>query len=393
MQNNKPISHNNYNRPIYHSVTDYFKDNIGKLSEDEFARSSYLLIHTTCFNIRAKGTMITKFKERWRNTFSNILDSKSLAYITVLNPIHMHESIIMAIKNQCLIENPKCLTKGIVSLEFDLWMIEKYESNKAIDVNEFKVYITDKYNIKYALDDFIKVNLHGITQYNLLAKELVVYKKKIQEYLNLLLTTNQNTINTNLLHKSHSHLNKIDTLELGKLKTNAVSIEETPKQDNSLENTPEKSISSNEYSLIFKEKENQIQKLEESLRQTKIQLEELRNYAARRYNDGMRDLFIALNSPSYSRVIDSLYLYSKNEDIDSNLKSYLENFFDILEDYSIVPIQTSNELNINIETLLRDFKLEVDRDKVNVEKLVLKYPGWRFQGKILEKPELTQEVK
>lgn len=400
-------------RGQYISADDFFSLNSGKYSFSEFAEKVYLMIHT--YYLTAEGKIKVEMGKAWDREFGIYMTDETFEYMLTNAPIMLRDIIIDQTRQKQEIQGRKYLEKSLIAFEFDLWLIENYRSHQVLRLLNFENYINKKYGS--FLDDkyraFKRYDLKHITKLENIAVGLEPYYDGILEIFDLIISNNRMRINFEKESIARTEMiSDANILETHKDSVKAVVSEELPILGYEQKKTSEESSTSlsvddqeiidlekiksgirkeleKEYGLILKDKDDRINLLEKDIREFKRQRDEAREYSVNQYDKGIKDLFVALNDVRYGKVMDYLYTLMKTENIDENLASYLDNLFMALEDMEIEPVVTDEQFIVNEETMLREYNLDFNKTEYVVDRVILKYAGWRYKEILMEKPTIT----
>lgn len=420
------------------SVDDFFEKNSGKYNYETFAEKVYVMIHTYYLNSNKK--IKVAMGQTWEDDFGLYMTDETFEYMLVNEPIMLRDITIASTRKKEEIKSNKYLEKSLVAFEFDLWLVENNRAGNALRMGAFDTYITERYGT--LLDDkfrsFKKYDLRHIENFESLAKALDPYYEQIKEVFDLILSNNRMRIPFEKEYAERVVENKAaaksepvkeppqmpadiangsiaDILASSKNRKNAEkekqydpeAVAEQPEKDASdkaVEDTASANISvgdmeremqelrkkiDREYTLIIKDKDDRIDRLEKDIKEFKRQRDEAREYSVNQYDRGIKNLFSTMNDARYGKVIDYLYSLSRSDETEENLASYLDNLFMALEDMEIEPIIQDDEIVVNEETMLKEYNLDFNKTDFDKKKVRLKYAGWTYKDTTMEKPSIT----
>lgn len=379
----------------------YAEENRAGLSEEEFAKRVYIQVHS--LYLRTDGKTKPEFGRWWKNLTGIYMEDSIFEYMHDNEPILTMDKLSSDVREKKEITSMKFLVKTIVALEFDLWMIERYNNCKELDLMMFKNYMTEKYGsfCDRQFSNFRKFDLYGISSYEEIAKELSPYHDKIKEFYDCLYEGNKRKIDID--HTDVSRVNdykgntfsveaaKKETNETGRLEGN---FEKSTPSEKISEEKQESVVETNknkidrESQFVIQQMEERIEKLERDIKEFKRQRDDAREYSINQYDKGIKDLFNAMNDVRYGKVLDYFFSLLSRDDIDDNLASYIENLFMIFEDMEIEPIVENDNFDIDEANLTRDFNLDFDKNEYAGDRVKIKYVGWKYKDTIMEKPTL-----
>ena len=378
----------------------YSEENRAGLSEEEFAKRVYMQVHSLYLKTDRKIKL--EFGRWWKDLTGMYMEDSIFGYIHDNEPILTWDKIVSDVREKKEIQSMKFLVKTIVALEFDLWLIERYNNCKELDLILFKNYLMEKYggfcNRQFSI--FRKFDLYGICSYENIAKELSPYHDKIKEFYDCLYEGNKRKIDIDNIDISrvNDYKPKSFSVHVAKNKTNdsvANFDKSTQSEKVSEEKTKQESVVEEkknnidgENQFVIQQMEEKIEKLEHDIKEFKRQRDDAREYSINQYDKGIKDLFNAMNDVRYGKVLDYFFSLLSRGDIDDNLASYLENLFMVFEDMEIEPIVEYDNYDIDETNLTRDYNLDFDKNEYVKDSVRIKYVGWKYKDTIMEKPTL-----
>ncbi len=352
---------------------EFFETYTQKCSKEFLAEKSYVLIHTAYLKKDVK--IKVEIRKDWQHFFGSHLTDEAFNYILSLAPVMLRYNIVEETRNGQEINSFKFVAKTVIALEFDLWLIEKYQADRKLILRDFEAYIHEKYGnfLNSSYDSFVRQDLKYIEKYENLSQALQPYYSEIQKMFQLI--THNNRMKLEYENENADRIMAKADVPVQK----TINLSQSSKDQGS----------ENEYRMILKEKEERIAKLENDIKEYKRQRDEAREYSANQYEKGIKDLFGAMNDVRYGKVIDYLYSLLHNPDTEDNLVSYLDNLFMAFEDMEIEPMIENGNFNVKEENLVKMFNLDFDKSEYKAENVALKYAGWKYKDIPMEKPTLT----
>ena len=365
------------------SKEEFFEINTQNCGKKFLAESIYILVHTAYLK---PGTKVKPLLgDLWREKFGLYMENESFEYLKTNDPVLITDVIVEDSRKGVEITSSKYLGKAIVSLEFDLWMIENYRAKKALNYENFEKYLRKKYgqSMEYHLSAYKKFNLYGIDDLEVIADVLNVHYDEILAFFELLLKNNKMRI-------SIDNVDVERVIPEPKVQPVPVKKPEVPVEQSKPAAKQEDNF---EYEIIIKELQERIDKLEKDIKEFKRQRDDAREYSVNQYDKGIKDLFSQMNDVRYGKVIDYFYALLREPDTDENLASYLDNFFMILEDMEIEPIVGDGVALVTESNLTKDYNLDFDKKQYVEGGTEIKYVGWKYKDYPIEKPTLKLKEK
>lgn len=325
----------------------FFEFYAGNKSFTEIAEDVYIITHT--LYLRECQNLKTILDEAFNEHFGKDLFEEGYTYLKMNNPVMMRPAMMNAVKSGEAIHHTERLKKSLVELEFDLWIMDSYETDRFMNFDGFKTHLSDKYpnGFSRVIENFNKFDLLYIEDLRPLAKGLLPHKEEIKEFYQQFLSSNQ-AFFTSLNSKKAAS---------------------TPCDDSN----------------------DLIRSLKADIEEYKQQVEYYKQLAVSEYDRGVRDLFSQMNSISYDKVMDGLFRLKDEDDEEAMIYfyCYLENLFEALKEFGLSAIMTGLTGEIKEDSLLKDFTCTFDRKSFDPKKVTLKYHGWRYKDRILEKPTIS----
>lgn len=377
---------------------EFFEINTKNCSREVLAKKVYCLIHTAYLT---PGTKVKPMLGKlWQDEFGMFMSDETFEYMRTNDPVLIIDIITQETREGNEIASNKYLGKAIVSLEFDLWAIENYRAGKKLDYNIFESYIQEKYgrSMENNLSSFRRFNLHCIENYEEIAKALESRYDEIAAFFELVSKNNKMRISIDNLEVKRVDDNRKPQVSMEtKAETKSGTTESTKERLRQPVEKKQQEVvvqSQNfEYEIIIKDMQERIDKLERDIKEFKRQRDDAREYSVNQYDKGIKDLFTQMNDIRYGKVIDYLYALLKSDDIDENLASYLDNFFMILEDMEIEPIAGEGVAVVTESNLTKDYNLDFDKKEYVEGGTEIKYVGWKYKDRPMEKPTLKLKEK
>lgn len=364
----------------------YAEENRAGLSQEEFSKRVYVKVHS--LYLKVEGKMKPEFGRWWRNLTGVYMEDSFFEYMHDNEPVLTVEKIAADVWAKKEITSMKFLVKTVVALEFDLWIIERYNNGKELDLILFQNYLAEKYGTycDRQFSNFKKFDLYAISSFEEMAKELSSCHDKIKEFYDALLEGNKRKINID--HADASRIKDYQNNAEPKETEHDTVPADHKERAKSEDRTPSNHGLDHENQFVLQQLEERIEKLERDIREFKRQRDDAREYSVNQYDKGVKDLFNAMNDIRYGKVLDYFFSLLSREDLDENLASYLENLFMIFEDMEIEPIAEYDSVPTNEANLTKDYNLDFEKNEYDKEQVKIKYVGWKYKDMILEKPTL-----
>lgn len=311
----------------------------------------------------------------------------------------------------------------IIRLEFNLWLIDQLHMQKSYSLSQFKEYLEYNYEYYYAKDFFYyeRYEIDQCKSFAILAHKLEPFYDKFQNMLFKIIKDNQIVQKYGKNYEEYIINREVRRREIQKAKKRQVEEQKrierfaTPKDilvdaKNAVSDSILSTVATNQshtnvqeddisrlkktYELAIEQKNERITLLEQDIQEFKRQRDELREYSVNEFNRGIILLFEAMNDKKYGKIIDYLYTLRQSKTCSENLASYLDNLFMTFEDMEIEPIMKLTEpLKINEQMITKEYNLDFTKEQYQSNHCVLKYVGWKYKDKIIEKPTLTLKEK
>ncbi|MBR4027420.1 MAG: hypothetical protein IKJ01_07700 [Lachnospiraceae bacterium] len=176
---------------------DFFEQSTNICSKEEFAEKIYIMIHSNYLKEDA-NRIAERMQETWKQEFGIEMSEQSFEYMRMNNYMLLADWGIQSVNQKKEITNVEKLKRLLVALEFDLWLIERYQSRTALRYKFFNEYLETKYGsfLENAWFGYRKYNLLHIwdKNYQKLAEALSPYYEKILVFFQNVVEANEKNI-------------------------------------------------------------------------------------------------------------------------------------------------------------------------------------------------------
>lgn len=361
---------------------EFFRRVTGKCTTEEVAEKIYLAVHTIYLDEQAH--VKKEYEKLWEKEFEKEFTDSDWIYLKENAPVMADFKKAQILRRGDAYNAIRFVGRTLIGLEFDLWLIERYKEKHPLNRFDFRKYMYSKYHeeILVGYSFFETVIMYGINNYTWIAEHLVPYYDDIKQFFEQFCKINSAKIP--IKNENVSRLSQVVDNE------KEISIESKSQEIRSQEDKKENEDKLDMYSLLISEKDERIERLEQSIKEYQRQARQATEYSTKQFDRGVCELFSCLNDKRFGKQIDYLYRVMKERRCDDEMLGYLENVFYALEDMEIMPIISDySKFSVNDDTVTKDYNLDFDKNLFQRDQVEVKYVGWTFrEDTIIEKPTL-----